>query len=248
LYLHNPTVLNSALYFMTNNQLWKTDGTTSGTTLVKDNLSIEATTTKMVVFNTKLYFGSDYLLWSSDGTPTGTTAFPELPSSSFTNVQPFTDINGKLIIVPNLSNFGAISGRFWSCDNADNITLITVGTLNSYGNLFKFNDALYFEGSNPEYKLFRYGLPINLGTESYSKQTFRVHPNPTSDNIIIQTENGFFTDASAKIYNTFGQLVFERKCSSSNEITIDFSSQATGIYFVIIEEKGNKTTQKIIKE
>jgi trimeric autotransporter adhesin len=248
LYLHNPTVLNSALYFMTNNQLWKTDGTTSGTTLVKGNLSLEATTTKMVVFNTKLYFGSDYLLWSSDGTPTGTTAFPELPNSSFTNVQPFTDINGKLIIVPNLSNFGAISGRFWSCDSAENITLINVGTLNSYGNLFKFNDALYFEGSNPEYKLFRYGLPLNLGTESYSKHSFKVYPNPTSDRITIQSENGFFTDALVKVTNTFGQVVFESKSWNTSEIKIDFSSQGTGIYFLTIEEKGNKNTQKIIKE
>ena len=248
LYMHNQTVFNSALYFMTNNQLWKTDGTVSGTSLVKGNLALDANTTKMMVFNNKLYFGSDYLLWSSDGTPTGTTAFPELPSTSFANVQPFTDINGKLIIVPNLSTFGAINGRFWTCDSSENITLINVGTLNSYGDLFKHNDALYFEGSNPEYKLFRYGLPFNLGVENHTENQIKVYPNPTSDLITIQSKNEFFTDALVKVTNALGQNVFETKSSNASEITIDLSSQSAGIYFLTMEEKGKKTTQKIIKQ
>lgn len=248
LYMHNQTVLNSDLYFMTPDQLWKTDGTSSGTSLVKGNLSLDSSSTKMVVFNNKLYFGSDYLLWSSNGTPTETTSFPELPNTSFTNVQPFTDINGKLIIVPNLSVFGAINGRFWSCDSAENITLIDVGALGSYGNLFKHNDALYFEGSNSSYKLFRYGLPINLGNENHTEQSFKVYPNPTSNFITIQLENGIFTDALVTVTNTLGQLIFESKSTQTSEITIDFSSQSKGMYFLTMEEEGNKTTQKIIKE
>lgn len=247
-YIHNQTQFNSALYFMTPNQLWKTDGTVSGTSLVKENLTLDANTTKMMVFNNKLYFGSDYLLWSSDGTPTGTTSFPELPSTSFANVQPFTDINGKLIIVPNLSSFGAINGRFWTCDSSENITLINVGTLNSYGDLFKYNDALYFEGSNPEYKLFRYGLPLNLGIKNHEKKGLKVHPNPTSGMITIQYENGFFTDVLVKVTTTVGQTIFETKSSNTSEITIDFSSQTSGIYFLTMEEKGKITTQKIIKQ
>lgn len=250
LYMHNQTVLNSDLYFMTPDQLWRTDGTSSGTSLVKGNLTLDSSSTKMVLFNNKLYFGSNYLLWSSDGSPTGTSSFPELPNTSFTNVQPFTDINGKLIIVPNLSNFGAISRRFWSCDSAENITLIDVGTLGSYGNLFKHNDALYFEGSTSSYKLFRYGLPINLGNGNHTEQSFKVYPNPTSNFITIQLENGFFTDALITVTNTLGQLIFENKSNQTSEITIDLSSQSKGMYFLTIEEEeeGNKKTFKIMKQ
>ncbi len=248
LYLHNQTIFNSVLYFMTNNQLWKTDGTTSGTSLVKGNLTLDANSTKLVVFNNKLYFGSDYLLWSSDGTPTGTVALPELPSTSFTNVQPFSDINGKLIIVPNLSNFGAINGRFWSCDGSENITLINVGSLNSYGTLFKFNDALYFEGSNPDYKLFRYGLPINLGTENHKENRLRMYPNPTSDLLTIQSENGFFTDASVTVTTTLGQIILKTDSVTSSEINLDLSTQSSGMYLLTIEEKDTKIIQKIIKK
>ena len=248
LYLHNQTIFNSVLYFMTNNQLWKTDGTTSGTSLVKGNLTLDANSTKLVIFNNKLYFGSDYLLWSSDGTPTGTVALPELPNTSFANVQPFTDINGKLIIVPNLSNFGAISGRFWSCDSSENITLINVGSLSSYGTLFKFNDALYFEGSNPDYKLFRYGLPINLGTENHNENRLRMYPNPTSDLLTIQSENGFFTDAVVTVTTTLGQVILKTDTITSSEINLDLSTQTSGMYLLTLEENDTKITQKIIKK
>ena len=187
-------------------------------------------------------------MWSSDGTPTGTVALPELPNSSFTNVQPFTDINGKLIIVPNLSAFGAISGRFWSCDSSENITLINVGALSSYGTLFKFNEALYFEGSNPDYKLFRYGLPINLGTENHAKNHYRVFPNPTSDFFTIQSENGFFTDASVTVTTTLRQLILKKDTITSTEINLDLSTQSPGMYLLTIEENDTKIIQKIIKK
>ncbi|WP_445453706.1 ELWxxDGT repeat protein [Flavobacterium sp. 25HG05S-40] len=248
LYMHNQTMLNSVLYFMTPDQLWRTDGTSSGTLLVKGNLSIDAATTKMVVFNNKLYFGSDYLLWSSDGTPAGTTSFPELPNTSFTSVQPFTDINGKLIIVPNLSNFGTINGRFWSCDSAENITLIDVGSMNSYGNLFKYNDALYFEGSNPNYKLFRYGLPLNLSIVTQTKKQFKIYPNPVKDLVTIQVEDHFFNNASITLSTIYGQTILKKENLYNNEIQIDVTEQLSGIYFITIENNGFKTTHKIIIE
>ncbi|MBL7885948.1 MAG: T9SS type A sorting domain-containing protein [Flavobacterium sp.] len=248
LYIHNQTAFNAEMYFMTADQLWKTDGTQPGTSLVKGNLVLNSNSTKMLVYNNKLYFGSNYLLWSSDGTPTGTIAFPELPNTSFTNVQPFTDINGKLIIVPNISNYGTINNRFWTCDSNENITLIDASTTTSYGTVFKFNDALYFEGTNSSYKLFRYGLPLNLGNESHLQNLFKVYPNPTTHLVTIQSEKGFFTETKVIVTNILGQLVLENKNSQTHKISLDLSTQPTGLYWVTIEEEGNKKTLKIVKE
>lgn len=246
-YVKNQTVFNSALFFMTSTQLWKTDGTTAGTILVKENLSLDFNQTNLIAFNNKLYFGNDYLLWSSDGTPAGTVALPELPNSSFANVQPFTDINGKLIIVSNLSVFGSIGGRFWTCDTTENITLIDVGTMNSYGDLFKYNDALYFEGSNPNYKLFRYGLPLNLSVETQTKKQFKIYPNPVKDLITIQVED-YFNNASITLSTIYGQTILKKENLYDNEIQIDITKQLSGIYFITIENNGVKSTHKIIIE
>lgn len=78
-------VLNNTLYFQANNvsqglELWKSDGTNSGTVMVKDifpGKSSSFSGAKLFAFNNFIYFdatdGSQYGLWKSDGTVVGTT-------------------------------------------------------------------------------------------------------------------------------------------------------------------------------
>jgi ELWxxDGT repeat protein len=244
-YIFNQTTFNNELYFMANtNQLWKTDGTTAGTILVKDALMLDYNATKMVVFTNKLYFGSNYLLWSSDGTTAGTTALPSLPNTTaYTNVQPLTQINGKLIIVRGTggSAFSSISGGLWTCDSVQNIAFVN-STVTSYGDIYAYNNALYFEADS---KLCRYGIPLNLGIENNSKKEFSVFPNPTSSYLTIQSKNQPFQKAT--ITNAIGQTIIKKENLNTSEINLDLSSQSSGMYFLTIENESSKTTQKIIK-
>ncbi|MCW3128156.1 MAG: hypothetical protein JWO03_3814 [Bacteroidetes bacterium] len=106
-------------------ELWQTDGTTAGTTIVKDILpgpgSSYAGYYGFGILNGKLYFSANdsvngHQLWSSDGTPSGTTLVKILSDITPDNALPikFITYNGQLIFTatPNTA-----SGRqLWTTD------------------------------------------------------------------------------------------------------------------------------------
>jgi trimeric autotransporter adhesin len=98
-------------------ELWKTDGTSAGTVMVKDifpgaNGSVGATTHKAFVFNGKLYFaGNDGLfgseLWVTDGTEAGTYRVKDIVSGSGNSIpNDFTIFNGELFFTASSVNNG----------------------------------------------------------------------------------------------------------------------------------------------
>jgi ELWxxDGT repeat protein len=76
--LHSVTTVGSTLFFVTNSELWKSDGTAAGTVLVKAFPSYlfpsELTVVGSTLFFTAGASASDSYrkLWKSDGTPAGT--------------------------------------------------------------------------------------------------------------------------------------------------------------------------------
>jgi len=76
-----------------------------------------------------------------------------------------------------------------------------------------------------------------------AENTIMVYPNPTSD--ILNIENG--VGASVGIYNTLGRLVYNTNVLN-NKQTIDLSEFSTGIYFLRMNNKGNVTTRKVLKQ
>ncbi len=112
-------------------ELWKSDGTSSGTVLVKDintNSSVAGTTdssfpTNLTALNNKLFFSaynpsSGYELWSSDGTTNGTVLVKDIytgtsgttPNSAYPNQ--FKAFGGKLYF--NASSTGG--AELWQTD------------------------------------------------------------------------------------------------------------------------------------
>ena len=91
---YNYAEYNSKIYFSATdsthgNELWVTDGTESGTTLVKDiNPGIsDGTPSQLIAFNNQLYFFADdgthgYELWKTDGTDAGTVMVKDLNAGS----------------------------------------------------------------------------------------------------------------------------------------------------------------------
>jgi uncharacterized delta-60 repeat protein len=105
-----------------------------------------------------------------------------------------------------------------------------------------------WNGNNDEFSLVRYNNP-SLGIEGtiLQKNSILVYPNPFSD-IITVTSNQIFSEASFTVYNNFGQIIKQINNVSGNDFDLNMNTTASGIYFLTIEEKGIKTTQKIIKK
>ena len=122
----SPVIIGNYLYFVgistsnTGTELWKTDGTSAGTVIVKDINpgGGSSTPTNLINVNGVLYFiassTSTPQLWQSDGTATGTTLVPIAPSS-IAPVLVFgkmSQVNNKLLL---LTTVGTSTG-LWVTD------------------------------------------------------------------------------------------------------------------------------------
>lgn len=108
--------VNGQLFFLANSgtegfEIWKSDGTSSGTTLVKDFVSgsVSSIYSNFIVLGSTLCFAvndnsgqADY--WKSDGTEAGTIRFRNLPSDA-----PFRDVYPLMISTANQLYFAAFN-------------------------------------------------------------------------------------------------------------------------------------------
>ena len=95
-------------------ELWKTDGTSAGTSVVKDIVPGPADAAIDALFNVNgtLVFSADEVgvgreLWQSDGTSSGTRRIVDLNAGAIGSIPvPQADLNGKLIYVANDGSSG----------------------------------------------------------------------------------------------------------------------------------------------
>ena len=107
------TIVGSKMYFAANDgtngdELWSTDGTTSGTTLVKDIRSGATGSTPNHLTNVGgiLFFAANdgstgMELWKSDGTSAGTTLVKDIRASLGSELRNFISFDGKLYFSAN---------------------------------------------------------------------------------------------------------------------------------------------------
>jgi hypothetical protein len=79
--------------------------------------------------------------------------------------------------------------------------------------------------------------------ESVLQSQISLYPNPVSDILKIENNNGFLIK-SIKLYNSLGQLVLEK--NEGNQI--DVSGLANALYLVEIETDKGVVTKKIMKQ
>lgn len=136
-------------------ELWKSDGSESGTTLVKD-IRVGSSggfdvTGEMISFNGFVYFLADNgttfeELWKSDGSASGTVLVKDIwPGSSSSYIENFTVSNNILYFSANDGNSGQ---ELWKTDGTASGTVLVKNIASSGGsfptNLTDVNGTLFF--------------------------------------------------------------------------------------------------------
>ncbi|WP_428666255.1 ELWxxDGT repeat protein [Runella sp.] len=178
---------NGQLYFVANGynnagyELWRTDGTTAGTVMVKDIYAGSSSSNPfgLTVYNGKLYFIATngingYELWQSDGTSAGTSMVIDLNpgyNNGFLTSPLSSDKYGVLVAFNNKLFFRADNGtsghELWQSDGTaagtSMVKNIMTGSNHSYPNgLVTNKNRLYFSAYTP----LKNQLYSSDGTES----------------------------------------------------------------------------------
>jgi ELWxxDGT repeat protein len=112
LYFQVEVDLNGSTQF----QLWESDGTTAGTTLLQTLGPNAPTTPDLFVMNEQLYYSSDadgqgWQLWKTNGTPAGTKLVKVLLPGANAYPTNFTNVNGVLYFTANDASGGTALWR-----------------------------------------------------------------------------------------------------------------------------------------
>lgn len=152
-YAFGDKVLICADDGVTGNELWISDGTPEGTTLLADihDGSASSGITTMFTFNGKVYFGAytpleQNELWSTDGTPEGTAMFADLaPANSNGGTSPrnFAIFNDNLYFTSSDSKLYRTSG---SASNLTVVDLISRG--HDWNPIVAAGKLYYYKGSD----------------------------------------------------------------------------------------------------
>jgi hypothetical protein len=111
---------------------------------------------------------------------------------------------------------------------------LTRDTLYSYD----YNTKKILPESTSQYYYSDFTTSIKNTTSTTSLEVF---PNPSSGNINIQISYPY--NATLKLYNELGILVYSQKLSSSN---IDINNLSKGLYIVTLESEKGLSTQKLV--
>ncbi len=92
-----------------------------------------------------------------------------------------------------------------------------------------------------------YNEVLSVKSYFYSKNIFKIFPNPAKDNLIVFSEQVIAgTQPEIQIINSLGQIVYNSKFKIENsEIVLDVSQFVSGLYFIKI---GNQIQKFIIQK
>lgn len=169
------TYCNGYVYFQANGgpakggiELWRTNGTASGTKLVADIKHREegSVPAKLTAAGGKLFFVADdgftqRELWVTDGTAAGTHLVKDIyPGNVSSTPERLTNVGGRLFFVASDPDYGA---ELWTSDGTEAGTRMVKdinpapggGTSNAYSSdprwLVKFHNKLYFAADDGEH-------------------------------------------------------------------------------------------------
>jgi len=103
-------------------------------------------------------------------------------------------------------------------------------------------------GGSQEYSLLVTGVDATLSNDDFAMNTkIQVYPNPVVDvfNIVM---NDFEGEVTLSLYDIRGVRLSSEKRYVSSQTTMDLSSYASGMYFLVIDSPQGEFTQKVYKK
>lgn len=251
---------NNVLYFVARDntnvgwELYKTDGTSAGTVLVKD---IYVGTQSSIIFNFKAFNNEVYFtatdgsaspfhgneLWKTDGTAGGTVLVKDIR----------TGINGSdpkfLTVLNGVLYFASTNGStytLWKTDGTDPGTFSIPG-VTGVENLAVSNGALYFSGYDNSAHQELYKLDVTAaGIYEITESRVSIYPNPSQGIFNIESA-GLKNPVTATVFNTVGQVMLTPTITAE-KATLDLSALPPGMYFISLNTGNTVITRRIIKE
>jgi ELWxxDGT repeat protein len=135
-------VLNGIAYFTANDgihgeELWRSDGTATGTYMVKDiNPGSNSSGVRAItVSGNKIFFRADngfngLELWASDGTDAGTYMVKDISPWGSSSPSFLTDVNGTLYF---FVDYSYVADQLWKSDGTDGGTVMVCDFLSQFG-------------------------------------------------------------------------------------------------------------------
>lgn len=283
--LTNSLVYNNKLYFVANDEsynveLWVTDGTTSGTYMLKDiSTGFGSSFPQLItVLNNKILFSADNTiasgkneeLWVSDGTTSGTHMLKDIyPGNSgynSNNVYNVTDLgqgskmrgaifNNKLFFSGTDSMHGT---ELWQTDGTDTGTKMSVDYLPGkdsiyFSGIFSTGKYVWIEMNDHihGYELFLWGGKTVVSIDDIKEQDIitSVFPNPTTGNVIVELSDRYFTTGNLYVTNVMGQIVYRRGLTNNErKVALDLRGQPKGIYNITLQLDDVIETKRISLE
>nr|WP_295706848.1 T9SS type A sorting domain-containing protein [uncultured Lacinutrix sp.] len=84
----------------------------------------------------------------------------------------------------------------------------------------------------------------NLSVNEFSKDTFKIYPNPVQGNLLT-IENK--QNTTYEIYNVLGKKVLKGNITPSDN-KVNVSNLSKGVYILKLQSKNGTVTKKLIKE
>jgi len=191
-------------------ELWKSDGTSAGTTLVRDISAGSGSSAPTVLTNingTLYFFANDGVngneLWTSDGTSAGTTIVRDInPGSGSATAGTVALVNGVLYFAA--SNGSTANGtELWksdgTCAGTTLVRDINPGTGSSFvSGITNVNGTLYFRANDGTT-----GIEVWKSDGTSAGTTFVKDINPG----LINSNPNFFTNVNGTVYFQASDLV-----------------------------------------
>lgn len=122
---------------------------------------------------------------------------------------------------------------------SNSVVTNTYAKIEPYGTFFNYPLALF------DTKAYIEQICNIVGVEEINKiEDIKIYPNPTNSIINITDVSNEIQNATIKIENNLGQVVF----TSNYTKQINLSHFSSGIYFLTVQDNSNKKTVKIIKQ
>jgi ELWxxDGT repeat protein len=230
--------VNGTLFFAANDgttgyELWKSDGTTAGTVLVKDIKATGSSLPKWLTnVNGTLFFAandgtSGAELWKSDGTTAGTVLVKDIRPGSGSSVYeeqyPLTNLNGTLFLAANDGTSGA---ELWKSDGTTAGTVLVKDINPGSGGSFTANYLNIFTNVNGTLFFPASGL---TGPRDLWKSD-----GTTAGTVLVKDLNGLFLTFLRFHVNVNGTLFFGAfDATSGNEL---WKSDGTTAGTVVVKD------------